>query len=141
MTHARTATGRDGYILLLTVLFIGGIATAVLGSLLMLGTSAGQVSLSVQQSNQAFGLSEACAEYALLQLKTLPSYAGTETLTLSTGTCEILSVGGIGNNNRTVCMEGQVGDIIRRIEIVVSQVLPQMKIDSWQEVASFSLCE
>lgn len=132
---------RSGYILLITILIIGAIASAILTSLLMLGTSASQVSQSVHQANQALGAAQGCADYALLKLRQSPSYAGDETLTLSTGTCEILSVGGIGNNNRLVCAEGVAGDSVRRLEIVVNQVLPQTKIFSWQEVAVFSLCE
>ncbi len=132
---------RSGYILLISILIIGAICSAILASLLMLGINAGQVSQSVQESNQALGLAAGCAEYALLQLRASPAYAGDEELTYSNGVCDVLAVGGVGNNNRLLCVEGDSGDAVRRIEIVVNQVLPQTKVYSWQEVPVFSLCQ
>lgn len=132
---------RKGFILLITILIIGAIASAILSSLLLLGISANQVSLSVQQSEKALATAQACAEYALLRLRQSPSYDGNEFLTLGDDQCEILTIGGIGNNNRAVCAEGTSGEAIRRLEIAVSQVLPQTTLYSWQEVAIFSLCE
>lgn len=142
MNRKSTATGsvRSGYLLLITILVIGVIATAVVSSLLFLGTSSSAVSLAIQQSSQAIGLAQACSEYALQQLRINPQYAGDQILTLESGTCDIHPIGGIGNNNRLVCIEGIVGDIYRRLEIVVQQVLPKTTITSWQEVTQFSLC-
>ncbi len=131
---------RPGYILLISILIIGVIASAILSSLLLLGTSAAQVSFSVQQSNQALAAAQACAEYALLKLRTSPTYAGNELLDMNNGRCELLQIGGVGNTNRLICAEGQSGDVLRRLEIVVKQLLPQTTIPSWQEVAAFSLC-
>ena len=132
---------KPGYILLISIVVIGVICSAILSSLLLLGVSSGAVSLSVQQSTQALSGAQACAEYALRALRTSPSYIGNETLTLGDTTCDILTIGGIGNNNRNVCTEGQMGDAVRRLEIVVNQVLPQTKVYSWQEVSAFSLCQ
>lgn len=136
----RTRT-RNGYILLITILIIGAIASAILSSLLILGISANQVSLSVLQATQSLANAQGCADYGLLKLRQSPSYAGNEFLTIGADQCEMLTVGGIGNNNRVLCTEGKIGDSVRRLEIVINQVLPQTKIYSWQEVAVFSLCE
>ncbi len=132
---------RHGFILLITILIIGAIASAILSSLLLLGISSTQVSFSVQQSGEALAAAQGCAEYALLQLRQSPSYAGNEFKVLGTTQCEILAIGGIGNNNRSVCVEGTAGDTIRRLEIAISQILPQTQVYSWQEVSVFSLCE
>jgi hypothetical protein len=132
---------KQGYILLITILVIGIISSAVLSSLLMLGMSAGNLTLSVQQSSQALGTAQGCAEYALRALRASPNYVGNESLTIGTGDCDILQVGGIGNNNRTICVDAQVGDTVRRLEIVINQLLPQTKIYSWQEVPAFTLCQ
>lgn len=134
-------TTRNGYILLITILVIGAVASAILSSLMLLGISANHVSFSVLQASQSLANAQACAEYGLMKLRESPSYAGNEFLTVGADQCEILTVGGIGNNNRVLCAEGRVGDSIRRLEIVINQVLPQTKIYSWQEVAVFSLCE
>lgn len=134
-------SSQSGYILLISILVIGAIASAILSSLLLLGISANQVSFSVQQASQSLANAQACAEYGLMKLRQTPSYAGNEFVTIGTNQCEILPIGGIGNNNRVLCAEGKVGDSVRRLEIVINQVLPQTKIYSWQEVAVFSLCE
>ena len=144
MIHHISATGlkrRSGFILLITILIIGAIASAILSSLLLLGISSTQVSFSVQQSEEALAAAQACAEYGLLKLRQSPSYAGNEYKTLGTDRCEVLTVGGIGNNNRALCTEGTSGDAIRRLEIAVSQILPQTKVYSWQEVSVFTLCQ
>ncbi|MEQ1849515.1 MAG: hypothetical protein ABL890_02920 [Candidatus Peribacteraceae bacterium] len=131
-----------GYVLLISTLFIGAIASAILTSVLMLGTNSGLVHFSVQQSARAVAAAEACAEIGLEALRNNPSYAGDETHTLDTGvTCEVLSIGGTGNTNRLLCTEGVVGDTTRRLEIVISSLYPQIRISSWQEVSTFSLCE
>lgn len=134
-------SSRQGYILLITILIIGAIASAILSSLLLLGISANHVSLSVLQANQSLSIAQGCAEYGLLKLRQSPAYAGNEFVTVGANACEILPIGGIGNNNRVLCVEGKVGDAVRRLEIAVSQVLPQTKIFSWQEVSVFSLCQ
>ncbi|MBP9850242.1 MAG: hypothetical protein KBC47_00960 [Candidatus Peribacteraceae bacterium] len=132
---------RRGYILLITILVIGAISSAILSSVLLLGISTNQVSLSVLQASQSLASAQGCADYGLLKLRQSPLYAGNEFVTIGNDLCEILAVGGIGNNNRVLCTEGKVGDSVRRLEIVVNQVLPETKIYSWQEVAIFSLCE
>ncbi len=134
-------TSQKGYILLITILFVGAIASAILSSVLLLGTSSNQVSLSVLEANQALAQAQGCAEYALRALRDSPYYAGGEIVTLGAGTCEVLPVGGIGNSNRLICTEGKVQDTVRRLEVIVSQLLPATTIYSWQEVPVFTLCE
>lgn len=131
---------REGYILLISILIIGAICSAIISSLLLLGINSSSVGISISQSGQALNLAQGCADYALLRLRSSLSFEGNEVLTYANGTCEILTIGGIDNTNRILCTEGQAGDSVRRLEIVVSQVLPQTKISSWQETAAFSLC-
>ena len=132
---------KSGYVLLFSVIVIGSIASGIVASLLMLGTTASQVGATGEQATKAFALANGCMEYALQELRTSTNYAGNEIKTLSSGTCEILTIGGVGNNDRMICVEGKAGLVARRLEVAVSQVLPRTLIDSWQEVASFSLCE
>lgn len=139
--RASCFSSRPGFVLLISILAIGVIASVIISTLLLLGTSAGTFSLSVQQSSQAMALAQACGEYALRQLRNDPAYTGNQIRTIGSGTCEILPVGGIGNNNRLVCVEGQIGDVFRRMEIIVPEILPQTKIASWQEVSLFTLCQ
>lgn len=127
--------------LLMSILIVGTVSTAIVASLLFLGTTSGNISLAVQQSSQAMSLAQGCAEYALQKLRTAPSYIGSESFTIGNGDCEVLPIGGTGNTNRLLCAEGRVGENYRRLEIIVKEVLPQTKIYSWQEVPTFSLCQ
>ena len=137
----QVSRARKGYILLISILIVGIVSIAIVTSLVFLGTVAETMSLSVQQSAEAMAVTQGCAEYALQQLRTSPAYVGDQTLFLGNGSCDILPIGGNGNGNRILCTEGSVGQGYRRLEIVIKTVLPQTLIDSWQEVAQFSLCQ
>lgn len=144
MTHVSINIGKtrqSGYILLLSILIIGVICSAILSSTLLIGANTAQVTLVVQHSSQALSLAQGCAEYAMHRLRTSLMYAGSEILTYPTGSCEVLTIGGVGNTNRFICTESDVNNVVRRMEIVVKQILPQTTIYSWQEVALFTLCE
>jgi hypothetical protein len=134
---------RSGYILLISIVVIGAIASTILSTMLLLGISANQLSLSVQQSKQALAAAQACSEYALLKLRTIPAYSGNETLSIDgSGTsCQLLTIGGTGNTNRSICIQGVSASVTRRLEISVSRILPKTLIASWQEVGSFTLCQ
>lgn len=136
-----TENRHPGYTLLFSVIAIGTIASTVVASLLMLSTTASQVGISNEQGVEAFALAHGCMEYALEALRTSTNYTGNETKTLSTGVCEILTVGGTGNNNRMICTEGRSGNVTRRLEVIVRRVLPTTLIDSWQEVSTFTICQ
>ncbi len=138
MTHTQ-----PGYILLLSILVIGTIASAVVASMILLGTSSARSALSIQQSADAIALSQGCTEYALMKLRIDPTYGGSEVITQfqAGGSCHVLSTGGAGNDNRIICTEAKVGVVTRRMEIIVQRLLPKTLIYSWQEVPFFTLCE
>lgn len=131
---------RPGYVFLITVLVIGAIAATTAVSLVLLGLAAGQTGLTVAQSAQALANASTCAERTLRSLRLDPTYAGDETATLDRGTCTVLPVGGWGNEHRVLCMEGGVQNIVRRLEIELDEVFPSVKVRSWKEVESFTLC-
>jgi hypothetical protein len=141
MQHSSIINGtKHGYILLISVVIIGAISSAILASLLLLGNSASILSLSIHQSAGAQAAAQACAEYALQKLRNDPTYAGNETRTFPDSTCDILSIGGIGNENRLLCTEGHQGDAVRRLQIIIERVLPAVRIGTFEEVPVFTLC-
>lgn len=129
-----------GYVFLLSVLVVGTISLAITTSVLLLSTSAARTGLSLKHSSEALALAQACAEHALLRLRNDSGYGGNEIHALGNGTCEILKVGGTGNENRTICTEGVRGDTARRMEILIARLLPSVAISSWQEVTAFTSC-
>lgn len=134
------SSSRDGYIFLVSVLVIGVIASATATSLLLLGWAAEQNGFTVVQSGRAFEYAQTCAERALRSLKKDPGYGGEQTVSFEWGECEVMVVGGNGNVDRTVCIEGRSGEHIRRMEIDIERLFPSTVITSWTEVPDFTLC-
>jgi hypothetical protein len=131
---------RPGYVFLVSVLVIGAIASTTAVSLVLLGLAAGQTGLAVSQSAQALGNANTCLERTLRSLRLDLSYAGGETFTLGTGTCTVRGIGGSGNAHRSICVEGQVRQTVRRLQADLDEVFPAVKVDSWREVEEFTLC-
>ncbi|TSC80549.1 MAG: Uncharacterized protein G01um101425_203 [Candidatus Peregrinibacteria bacterium Gr01-1014_25] len=131
---------RDGYVFLVSVLAVGAIAIAVVATLLLAATSISRNRLTLEESARALAHSQTCAEHVLRKLRIDAAYSGNETLTLTSGSCTVRSVGGVGNTDRTVCVEGVSGSVTRRLEIDVERVYPSMRVRQWQEVSAFSLC-
>ncbi|MDD4287056.1 MAG: hypothetical protein PHO20_00505 [Candidatus Peribacteraceae bacterium] len=131
---------RCGYIFLLSIIMVGAVAVATLGSLLMIGVGSLQIGFTVRQSEQARLLAQTCAERALRALWEDTSYTGVEELTFDEGQCDILRVGGSGNDGRSVCAEGRVGPTVRRYEILLERILPSIRVSVWREVEQFAAC-
>lgn len=131
---------RKGYVFLISVLFVSAVAVSVLGSYLLLSIAAMENGLTFEASNQALENAQTCAERGLMSLFVDSGYVGNETVNLSDGSCEILQPGGFGNEDRTLCLEGISGTHTRRIEIVLEQLLPNIQVYSWAEVATITSC-
>lgn len=125
-----------GFTTLVAMLVVGAIASAVAISLLLLGISTTKNSLAMQQSFQAKALADACAEYALQQIRNSTPYSGSGSLTLGQGTCNY-AVANTGGSNRTITAYGTVGTVVRKVKITISQINPRIIIATWQEVADF----
>ncbi len=126
--------------LLMTVLIIGAIAISTTITLLLVSGAAEGSAYTLGQSMQAMENAQTCVERALLSLRADLTYAGGETVVLSSGSCVIQPLGGSGNEDRQICAQGMVGSTLRRIEVSVAAVYPSVRVASWQEVTSFSLC-
>jgi hypothetical protein len=123
-----------GFITLISVLILGAVGLAVATSLLLLGVDSSRTSLALEQSLQARGLADACAETALQQIRTNNAFVGTATLTFSTGSCTY-TITNTGGTTRGIALSGAIDTIIRRVSITLSAVSP-VTISLWQEVAS-----
>lgn len=137
MMHLRV---RNGYVFLITVLVVGVIATVTATSMMLLGWAAEQNGQLLAQSAQAFEYTQTCIERALKNLLDDPAYAGSGTLTFTYGTCTIHTVGGQGNDVRTICSEGISGNNTRRLEVQITHLYPSIQVRSWKEVSAFTAC-
>lgn len=131
---------RNGYMFLFSIIIVGAIAVATLGSLLLIGVGSLQIGATVEQSEQAGSLAQTCAERALRSLWEESAYQGNEQVVLAEGECDILPIGGSGNENRSVCTEGRVGLTVRRYQILLKRILPSIQVYSWREVEQFTAC-
>lgn len=131
---------REGYIFLLTVLFVGTIAFAIMATYIVLAVTSLQNSSTVYASEQALANAYACADHALYTVQSNFGYTGNEVLTLSSGTCTVHEVEGSGTSSRVVCVEGTMGSTSRKFEILVDTLVPNVQIGLWREVATISSC-
>ncbi len=133
MNNLYSRKTKNGYITLISVLVVSAISVAVSVSLLLLGLSFSQTSYALQQSNQAKGLANACAEEALEQIRTTTSFTGAGNLTFGLGSCTytVLSTGGEG---RTILASGTVDNTIRKVSVIIDSINPLITASSWQEV-------
>lgn len=127
---------QSGFVTLLSTLVVGAVGLAITTSVILLGLASSRTSFAGQQSVQARNLADACAEEGLQQIRDLTSYTGTGSLTLGQGSCTY-TVTSQGGNARTVNAEGVVGEMTRRVSVVITAINPSIVVASWQEVAGF----
>ena len=121
-----------GYVTLISVLVVGAVGVAIALSLILLGAGSSRTSFALQQSVQAKGLANACAEEALEQIRESTLFTGSGNLTIGQGTCSY-TVTDTGGTNRTVTASGTVGTIIRKVSISITAINPLIVVTSWQE--------
>ncbi len=126
----------SGYITLISVLVVSAVGVTVAVSLILLGLGSSRTSFAVEQSNQAKGLANACAEEALQQIRDSILFTGSGILAFGQGTCSY-TVTSQGAENRTITSSGTVGTIVRKVKIVINKINPTIIVTSWQEVADF----
>ncbi len=127
---------QKGFIALITVLVIGAVGVAITVSLLLLGLGSSRTSFSLEQSNQAKALANACAEEALQQIRDSIPFEGSGGLTSGQGSCSY-TVTKLTGQNRTITASGTVGTIIRKVSIALDKIVPDINITSWQEVTDY----
>ena len=122
----------SGFIALTTVLLILAVVLMIGLSLSLLGISEAQMGLQKNQSSRAYYLANLCAEETLMELKENSGYTADETKDIEDGSCMILVEG-----NWIVKVSANFQNQIRKMKIVISQLQPEMIVDSWEEVADF----
>ena len=126
----------NGYITLVSVLVVGSIALASAVSLLLLGIDASRTALTNTQAAQARSLANTCAEVALDKLRQDTSYQGNETITFSNGSCTIATLFQSGSST-SIQLTAEVSGLTRKSMIQTATLIPQVQLESWQEVADF----
>jgi len=129
-------TMNRGYITLISILIVGAVGVTVAISLLALGLGSSRTSFATDQSTEARALANACGEEGLEQIRGSTSFTGSGNLILGQGNCSY-DVTSQGGQNRTIAASGNVGTIVRKVEININQINPTIHVVSWQEVGDF----
>lgn len=133
MRHLILKANHKGFVALIIVLIIFAVALSVGLGVSFLSISEAGMSLEKIYSLKAYYLANLCAEEALMKLKENVNYSGNETISAEGGSCQILPIEG----NWIIKVIGNFQNQIKKVKIVVSQVNPEMEIQSWQEVSEF----
>ena len=134
---SKNQESNKGYIALVSVLVLGAIALLIALTLNFFNLTSFLIFRATSASTKSLYLASACAEEGLRKLREDPAYAGNETINLDGSSCLILPIetgeGGVLILKTSSNYEGYP----RRLRIEIGQVSPQIRINSWQEVADF----
>jgi hypothetical protein len=123
-----------GVVALVSVLIISVVGAAITITVLLLGIGFSRSSFSLEQCIQARAVVDACAEKSLNQIRNDPEVEGIYNLNLGQGSC-IYTITKETGENRDIAVIGSVDNVVRKLEITVSQITPQINVSSWKEVA------
>ena len=126
-----------GFIALVSVLIVGALILTVSVGASLRSIDETTISLGEQESNRALSMANLCAEQALLKLTTIPNYVGNESINVDGQSCDILTVGGVGNTERIIQTQSTVANYTKKIKIDIDQISPTTTISSWVQVSDF----
>lgn len=121
-----------GFAALTGVIVLGITATVLLPTILLINTDNIRSEIAIEQSGVALNLANACAESALNDLRNNNSYTGNETLVYPNGSCTIQTISG-STPTFTIKTLSTVNGYTKKIQVVTSQLSPNLVISSWQE--------
>ncbi|MBU1159761.1 hypothetical protein KKD04_01075 [Patescibacteria group bacterium] len=126
-----------GYIALISVLIIQALILAIIIGIFLRSNTETKMVLAEQLSSKSRALAEACAEYALQQLKNDSNYSGNESIIIDgSDSCDILPIETSGSD-KIVKTQSAVSGYTRKIKINVIQINPEMFTSYWNEVPNF----
>lgn len=122
----------NGYIALVTVLILSGVALAIAATVSLLGIGVTQSALSGSKGENALQLAEGCAEDALLKSQQSSSYNGGN-ITRPEGTC-VITIQKSGTN-WTIDSTTTQTDYNRTVELQFTRTTGSpISVTSWQEI-------
>jgi len=127
----------QGFSLLLSMVLIASISISIVVTLLLTGLDSSRTSFASQQLGQASSLVDACSEQALQNIRDNDAYAAYGSLSFVEGSCGYL-VTNSGGENRKIVASSTVATMVRKVEIDIDTINPQINITSWQEVATLT---
>lgn len=130
----RFYSGQAGFSLLLSIVLIGAISVSIMVSTLLIGIDSSRTSFIIERSNKAKAIVNACTEKALQQIRNSTPFIGYGGLVFSSGSCGYF-VTNTGGTNRNIIASSTVGTIIRKVQVNITAINPNITVSSWQEGA------
>ena len=127
---------KKGYVMLISVLVLGSVLVSISVASLVMSVSKTKNDIYSLQLFEAKALADACAEEALQQIRDSTVFSGSGSLTFGLGSCDYNVLIGVGEN-RSINASGQVGNVIRKVQISIDTINPLINIIFWQEVGDF----
>lgn len=132
-----TISKAKGFIALVSVAVLMAVGLTITTGLLIRAAGESRLAVTDDYQIRSQAATTACAEWALMNLKSSLTYAGNETLNVGGDTCSILAVGGVGNLNRTLDTASTVSGAQSRLHLEIYSVNPLLTVSSWKDVVSF----
>ncbi len=129
---------RGGYVAIIAVVITAIVGLAIVNAMSALAFSSHATALARERSEQAKGLANACAELALQKMIGSAAFVGTANVPLGAGTCTY-TVTQLSSLSSVIQATGTVATVVRKVKvaITVSNIMPVLKISSWQEISDF----
>lgn len=115
---------------LVTLLMFVLVAMTVITSVITTVMSNTRSTSTIQQGTSTYYIAEAGVENALMQLLRNPDYTG-ETLEVDGGTAVVTVT---GTTEKIITSQGQLNNLVKKIQVNVSYTDNQMSVTNWQEI-------
>lgn len=124
---------KSAFAALFSVLILMIISGFVITSILVSSATGIQNNSVYRDGIEARALADSCANVAIDNLKDDNTYPGSESITIASKQCQILVISGSGNNNRVVRGQATVNGVTKKIEVNISELVPNTIINYWEE--------
>lgn len=126
-----------GFTTITATLVIGFAAVSAVSVALLLQTDYARGEVIRERSAALESVADGCAAEAIQKLRDDNTYAGGEVITIGSLTCSIAAPLGSGEENRTVRITANDGEVYKSLEIVIDDLLPQPVISKYEFLSTF----
>lgn len=128
----------QGYVVLITILILGAMASIVVGFLLLTGVGASLSSRSVVAQSQAKAAAGGCAQLAIAAISANSAapnpLSGSQSVDAASGlSCQYIITGSSPNYSIAASGTATQGQrsYVHRLSLTIDQVSPQINVSSW----------
>lgn len=133
MDQLHLSKTKKGFVTLISVIILTAISVSIISTDLLISSDTQSSSKIATDTIQSRYLAETCVEVALNRLKINLTYSGNETIVTTFGDCQISTLTGSGNTNRSFTTTATSNNTTRSFNITVSQVNPDLILTQYLE--------